>query len=574
MRVGSLAYVRKVRSPLLAGAGSPPTFSAVTPPAGLGYTPPFNVLKQDNAAVYKTDFDMAAVRPTPTHTVYCGAGGVNTNNGTSWALRVRSIRQAIVRANALGSSASIVRILVQAGQYRWSNQDGSAIPDDWAGLAPTRNIVIEPCDASGNLLTSGDRRIISIHDQPIAGSWTLVSGAVYKKPYTTELPSESVWDEANLNSKGNPQGLRYAPGSYANEEAIVVGVAAMAALYGQGATFLDTTNKIVYVQTINGRAPDASIVVGRGRFADNNARNFYVTGGYQSTQTAWVTWLHAWGGYALYGSMDLKNTGANINLYMADCATLYSSGNGVGLDGQYTATLLRHCADDAYQDGYNYDQGSGFNPAAASFTASIALDGTMTVTALSSGFLAYNVNFTGVGVPGGARILYGISGYGGNTGTYMTNVQQVVASTAMTLSGAAVSRVHEIDCVADWAGNSGVGDVSANASSAHVAVKIVRVNTKANRALNRIFHDIQAVKSWLLGCAATNCRQTGTQAGGFASGFLPNTGETAEMWLDGCVSSGNSYDIEAYKGGKAYYRNMTPTPPTVDTATGGTVTTY
>lgn len=475
-------------------------------PYGFDYVPPFNVLK--SGTVYSHDFSMAAVKPTPTVTFYCGAGGNNANNGTTWALRVRSLKQLISLIQAQSGTA-VIRCLVQAGTYRYSSADGGGIQDGFAGAFIERDIIIEPCDGSGNVLTGGtelSRRIISLHDQTMP-SWTLVSGSVYVSDYSTELPSPGCFDLSNLNSKNRPQALRYAPPatSYANEAAIAAGVAAQASAFGQGACWIDSTNTKYYVQTFDGRAPDSNIVVLRGGINVNsaNARNLYLIGRFGGVQTVWARDLHLWGGAPLYSAAQWSGEGRTVTTYFADCSFSYSCINGFNADGAGVHTLLRCDASDNYKDGFNYDQASGFDA-----------------------------------------------------------------------NSDAVMRFHELDCTADWNGNSSQGDDSDNASSCHVRTNGVRVNTIGRKTLNRAFHDIAATKTWNLGCIAQDCRQTGAHSAGFVSGYPTTVGETAKVWLDGCQSINNDYDLEAYRGATLYTANMDMTGYQNETANGGVITTY
>lgn len=213
-------------------------------PFGYNYTVPFNVYRS-TAGVYSHSFSMDAVKPTATVTLYCGPGGDNSKDGLSWANRVRSLKQLIVRIQAQSGSA-VVRCLVQVGTYKSSSVDGGGIQDSFYGSYIERDVIFEPCDANGNVLTGGttaSRRVISLHDQTMP-AWALVSGSVYASTYTTEVPAPGCFDLSKINSKGCPQALHYAPpaSSYANEAAIVAGVAAMAAAYGHGACWIDATN--------------------------------------------------------------------------------------------------------------------------------------------------------------------------------------------------------------------------------------------------------------------------------------------------------------------------------------------
>lgn len=367
-----------VRGGGLAGAGQPTI--ALTPPAGFAYTPSFSVSKQANAPAYSHGFSMDAVKPTPTVTLYCGKGGDNANNGTTWALRVRSLKQLIVRIQAQSSSA-IIRCLIEAATYRYSDADGSSIQDSFSGSFIERNLIIEPCNSSGIVLTGGSaasRRIVSLHDQTMP-AWVSVGSSVYSSTYTTEVPAPGCFDLSNINSKGFPQALRYAPpaSSYANEAAIIAGVVAQNTAFGQGACWIDTTNKKYYVRAFDGRVPDSSIVVTRGGINTNgaNARNLYLTGPFGATQTVWARDLHLWGGCGLYSAANW-NENRTVTSYFADSSFNYSCINGFNADGAGNHTTLRCVADDNYKDGFNYDQASGFDSGGTAVMRFCELDDT------------------------------------------------------------------------------------------------------------------------------------------------------------------------------------------------------
>lgn len=77
----------------------------------------------------------------------------------------------------------------------------------------------------------------------------------------------------------------------------------------------------------------------------------------------------------------------------------------------------------------------------ASFTADLATDGTLTVSAVASGALDIGQRLTGSGVPLGTFIVGFISG-SGNTGTYLTNcVGLVLTSRAMVGSNGHLAKI-------------------------------------------------------------------------------------------------------------------------------------
>lgn len=104
----------------------------------------------------------------------------------------------------------------------------------------------------------------------------------------------------------------------------------------------------------------------------------------------------------------------------------YYSGTASSLEDLRTA-LVTH----AVTDGW-------LATADTSFTGSIS-GNTLTVTSMSSGFLAVNDIITGAGVAANQSITAFGTGTGG-VGTYSVSVSQTVASTAMTQSGRVLSK--------------------------------------------------------------------------------------------------------------------------------------
>ena len=481
------------------------TYSPLTAPTGLSYTPPF-VVSGGSDGTYKHDYDPASNKPVATHTVYVDwRVADNSGDGLTWATRVRSLNMGMTKANALGTGSSKPRILAYPGEYLYSNQDGSGVPDSFAGKSCTRTtLIVEACDNSGNP-SNDSGKIISVHNTILPAFVATSDANVWVSTYTTELVAKTSWDKTKLDTKGNPIGVPNVPDALnGNVSGIISAINALNTLWGRGAFYIDTAAKKVYVRTWNGRQPDANLFFGRGTTNGNdvNSRNFYLNGIYGNVTTVWARGLWTYGGCGMYGTTYMPDSSPSGVFKGWDCGTNYSSQCGIAWDGNFTSTLYRHTADYNYKDGYNYDQSTGLDP-----------------------------------------------------------------------SGTAVMRFHELDSTGDWNGWDNNGDGSNNGSSAHFRAIGVRVNCTYDRTANRAIHDIIAAKSWNLGLTASNCRQTGLQSGAFVIGFLPNTGETAQMWLDGCKSINNQYDIESYKGASLYYRNLTPATPVTD-AQGGSISTY
>ncbi|MCU4181128.1 fibronectin type III domain-containing protein [Bosea sp. BH3] len=321
--------------------------AAVAPPGAfaLAATMPFTITRYGSgvASTFGHSFSMDPVKPVPTHTIYCGAGGSDAANGTSWATRVASLKQAATLANAIGNAASIVRILVQEGRYLY--------PNDWSGVIVDRaGLIIEPCDAAGAV---SNGVFHSIHHQTMP-AFASVGSAVHCSTYTTELPQRSAWDESILDADGDPQGIPNVPGSFANEAAIIAGISAYHATHAMGGCYLDATNRKLYVRTADGRAPDSNIHVGRGANSstDANSRNFYQSGIYFTPKTIWVRNMRCYGGMNWLYAYNPQ--GHTIAGYLADCRFLHAGYNGLSVMGDVALTTLRCSFGYVYEDGIGY----------------------------------------------------------------------------------------------------------------------------------------------------------------------------------------------------------------------------
>lgn len=122
---------------------------------------------------------------------------------------------------------------------------------------------------------------------------------------------------------------------------------------------------------------------------------------------------------ALFGNTYFDGNTETIRMYVADS-------DGAGTPG-YTSFQGRDPIAKTYTDATR--------PVQASFTASIAddsTDPTLTVTAVSAGYLRVGMEITGSGVTAGTAILEQRDGVQGGAGNYRINISQTVGSTAMT----------------------------------------------------------------------------------------------------------------------------------------------
>lgn len=472
---------------LFGGGARPAPPVTLTVPSALGFSPPFSVFK--SGSVYSHNFNLQAVKPSTTSTIYVGVGGDNTKNGLTFANRVRSLFQGVTLANALGGS---VLLMVDPASYRYSNVDGSSIHDNFNGILPSCNLVVVP---------NGAGQIVSVHDQTMPAFTTTTDPNIYVTTYTTEVPNQNAWDLSHLNAFGRPQALRNVSGALdGNTAGIIAAINAMQTLNSQGAFYLDVTNKKLYARLSDNRAPDANLVVGRGSTGNANARNLFFSPAFGTNQTFWATNLDLWGGNPFYNFVNAPDSNPTLTAWLGDCATCYSVDDNYHWDGAGSSFLLRHVNTDSYKDGYNYSAAS---------------------------------------------------------------------------VGSAMPRVYELDCSSSYCGNdNNSGDSSSNSTSAHNAVKLVRVNCSFQKAQNRSVHDIEQVVSWNLGVSSQNCRQaTGDQSADFACGYDGDVGDTCQMYLDGCKSSGSLFNLQAYKGGSLYTVNMVTTA-FLNRMNGGYIGTY
>lgn len=499
-------------SPGIAGGGEPIGTEVIQRPAGFTMPLPFSVVRRpDNS--YRHMFDADSRKPTPSVSIYVGTGGNNANDCLTWATRCRSLKQGIVRANSK-SLGTVVRLLAQTGVYKLSSVDGSGIQDSFAGQAVLRDLVIEPCDANGNPVASG--QIVSLHDQPItSANWVSEGGSVYSIMYngSTELPNDSAWDAAFNDNFGRPRPLMsihsslvMTGGPYAGNP--VAAVNHVAGRFGRGAMYRDTAAKKIYVRLSDDRAPDANLVLSRGSDGSTNSRNLYIAGNVSDrTLRVWARNLDLWGGYPVRVDGN-EATNKKHEVTLVDFFVGYGRASGVVMTSSGSIALLR---------------GRANSPAGDAYTYTLAAD-------------------------------------------------LVVGTTTNVLD------VYEIDCKADWVGQIATSDRSTNGSSFHYNVRGMRVNGSYAHVTDRVVHDIQNAQSLNLGLTVGPHANYDDQTSiGFTSGYaLAGTGpQSSQMWIDGARFAGPlSYGLETANngengpGGGIYLRNtgLGALPRSVDNA--------
>jgi hypothetical protein len=333
----AITYVPSGGLPVVRGSAT------ISPPAGFTLVPSFTVTRLGSTISHS--FDVDAVKPAYTNTIYCGPGGTDTNTGLSYVLRVRSLKQAIAKAIALADT--IIRVYADPGKYYFSDVVTAiqASFADFGTITGGKTIVIEPNYVDSGFVTGN---VISVHDVTMPAFVATTDANIYVSTYTTESVAAVAIDLATLNSEGNPTLLRRVnavPADAANPWPEInakwqTGVC--------GALWLDTTNKKLYVRLPNNRAPDASLKV----MSAAGTGNFRITAA-TTTVVAWMKNVECWGGNAM---RLISGATGNITIYSKDCAVRYATGNAFSFQsGPGTIYHIRMQSTDNGQDGFNYN---------------------------------------------------------------------------------------------------------------------------------------------------------------------------------------------------------------------------
>ena len=515
-------------------AATAPVVTTLVAPTGLGYTPPFTITRSvasDGTVTYSHDYDPASTMPVPTHTVYVDVGATdNAGDGLTWATRVRSLAKGIAIANTLGTSANatagatVVDMRVRPGTYRYRNKDGASLPDNLNGTQWTRDLIVRPCDATGAPLANSDR--------------TSRIRSIHEEAIT----GWGVTSDPNIYVASYVSASQY-PGrclwdeKFADPDYPTYPTDLRAVGQDSLGVVADRANPWPEINALWTK-------YGRGAcYLDETNKKLYVRTKDNRAPDSQII-------------VSRGNSGSNQgrHLYMAPGAgrnlRLWAANLDV-LGGSGLRTFLFSGNAGAKQTIYTKDCAFGFAD-----DDTVHLDG-----------------------PG-----FGIQLRPLALGAWKDGFNYQQAS--LQDSG---SVFIELDAKADWCGNSKPsGDASNNASSAHNACKLVRVNCAFRRSADRQVHDIMDVKSWNVGVACANHRRAGTDpttapgkaCANFVSGYdslTAGTAQAAEMWLDGCTSAGANFDLSTQAsgaaGGKLHLRNMR-SGLTQDTSTGGTIDTY
>ena len=346
---------------LLAGSAGVPIVPSppgpIAAPSQFAGTVPFSLTRGADGSI-SHNYDIVAAKPAYTGTIYVGAGGVDTADGLTYPNRVRSLKQGIVRANA---RAAATRLLVDPGVYKYSDVV-SSIQASFAAQRATVDIVIEPSSAG---------KIVSLSDVTMPTFVATADAQVYVSTYTTESVGQAVIDRSVNNAKGRPKALRRAWPSATDAVTVAAALQARHTAYGQGAFYLDTANKKLYVRLIDGRAPDANLSVMSGQ--NFNFEHYSPS----SAIKLWMDSVEIWGGNNPF-RVTSGATGTPPVWHRSSGFCYAGTGHGLSwASGGGTIFGVGSAADDNAQDGLNYNGiASGASPAFYEFN----------VTADSSGW--------------------------------------------------------------------------------------------------------------------------------------------------------------------------------------------
>jgi hypothetical protein len=302
-----------------------------------------------SAGTYTHTFDPSNFKPTPTVEYYVGPGGSDSNNGTSWATRFLTLNKALVSANTqvLGT---VIRVRAQCYGGTGVVYKTSDSAKSWGGTGIQRDVIIEPCDNTGalvatNLLTATvagrtvsypdiQTQIVSIHDIVVPAYVATADPNVYVSTYTTEDVNSFAYDLAFTNDFGRPLGLinvnttmvTDASSPYFNDP--IGATAFVATTWSRGAIYRDLTNKKIYVNLKDNRAPDANLINLKGAANNLAARNLFLSPNTNSRKCKlWARNLDLWGGRTFIALGDETNL-RQCEVTLTDCYAGYGTVGG------------------------------------------------------------------------------------------------------------------------------------------------------------------------------------------------------------------------------------------------------
>lgn len=215
---------------------------------------PFNIYR-GTIGNFTTSLNLNTRKPATSATIYVSLTGNNNNDGSAPddAHAVRSQRIGVLLGNDLGVPYTLS---IKGGVYKLTNTQArtgthaGTYADAWTSQSPSANILITSTDGNP---------VYNITDVVLPAFTALGSNNIYKSSYATGTPN-NCFDMSNLDNKGLWSGLAgvFNPADPLNPQTEML--AMLAKFPGLGVFFNDATNKVFWIITHDGRAPDASII--------------------------------------------------------------------------------------------------------------------------------------------------------------------------------------------------------------------------------------------------------------------------------------------------------------------------
>lgn len=187
----------------------------LTPPAGLGWTPSFNIYRT-SSGVYTTDFDPTTLRPAVTKNYNVDLTGNDGGSG---------------QGTGTGALASISVAIAKSDGDKVTIEDGNVDGTIYRGTRGW-NAVSPAVGRSLWITTRNGKRITSVKAASVTPpTWTLVSGASYSTPVSgvtgaaTDLKYRGSLNLFQRLSRATSATTTPAPGQYWHDTAGAVGTA-------------------------------------------------------------------------------------------------------------------------------------------------------------------------------------------------------------------------------------------------------------------------------------------------------------------------------------------------------------
>jgi hypothetical protein len=508
--------------------GGTPTPTPVSAPAGFTATVPYTIARTGtgDASTFATNYSYEAQKPAPALTIYVDSAGTPNGVGTSLGTAVNSLA---IAAGIAKAAAVATRVIVTTGFVAKRNVAGGALTRSGQTYgngsyrppltnALDANVSFEPSTVGG--------RYWSIAEEVLPAFVATADANIWVSTYTTEAAGNLVCDFDNMDVDGMPRIITPLLTTPASAAAPWPEINALWTLYSavkdkptdsgtyaMGASWLDTTNKKLYVRRFNNTQP---------------------------VQNAGLTGINVLGlNSGLINCETISPPTAN-RTYLFQGLTTLGGYNGARVTASQTYRPTVYTDNCRY--GFSYGLG-GFAWTAGGGTC-----------IHNNSVFSYN-------------IADGDNPHGTPVGTSSAQIDS--------------PNMHELGCKSKWNGWNASG--TNNGTTAHEYAPMVRVNGEHLNSQDRSVHDIQAVKSWNLGCTASTRRTADATV--FSTGYCASvdpgsqSGLSTTIWLDACKVVAGTFgtaqrSFDAYAGGTVNFANMTAAPAPGAAPNGGTFASY